>query len=229
MELTKRLKRIASYVPKGNIVADVGTDHGYIPIYLVISGISPFVYAMDIRKGPLEKAKHNIQSYHIENSVETILSDGLKELGNRKVDTLIIAGMGGMLIHKILTEEQDKLKDIAHLILSPHLDVEQVRRTVHQLGFYITQEDFIEEDGKFYPIINCKHGEEHYTDLEYQYGKALVKESHKTYLSYLRHILDQNNKLIDKLKKTGTPSSLKRLQELGQVSDHIMEVIRWLQ
>lgn len=229
MELTKRLKTIASYVPKGNIVADVGTDHGYIPIYLVKNGISPFAYAMDIRKGPLEKANTNIKLYGAENSVETILSDGLRELGNRKVDTLIIAGMGGMLIHKILVEEQDKLKDIPTLILSPHLDVEQVRRTVHQLGFYIVQEDFLEEDGKFYPIILCRHGEEHYTDLEYQYGKAFVSTSYRTYKSYLSFVLAQNNKLCSQLKKTGTPSSLKRFQELEQVSKDIMEVIKWLQ
>lgn len=228
MELTKRLERIANYVPIGNIVADVGTDHGYIPIYLVMKGISPKAYAMDIRKGPLEKAKENITFYKVENYVEVILSDGLKELNNRQVDTLIIAGMGGMLINKILTDGQNKLQDIPNLILSPHLDTDQVRRKVHQLGYSITQEDFLKEEGKFYPIIICQHGEEHYNDLEYEYGKSLVNSCHKTYQSYLNLLFIQNNNLIEKLQNTKTPSSLKRLIELEKVSKDISEVIKWL-
>lgn len=228
MELTKRLKTIAQYVQKGNVIADVGTDHGYIPIYLAINDIVSKAYAMDVREGPLAKAKQNIDLYGVTDKVETILSDGLKELGNRKVDTLIIAGMGGMLIHKILSEEQIKLKEIPNLILSPHLDVEQVRRTVHQLGYRILQEDFIEEEGKYYPIIICQHGQQHYTDLEYAYGKGFVDSCRTTYELYLKSIINQNNKLINKLTKSATPSSLERIKELEKKSQMISEVIKWL-
>lgn len=228
MELTKRLETIANYVPKGNIIADVGTDHGYIPIYLIKEGISPKAYAMDISKGPLEKAKNNIEAYNVNNYIEPILSDGLKALGDRKVDTLIIAGMGGMLIKKILLEEQVKLKSIPNLILSPHLDVEEVRRTVHQLGYSINLEDFIKEDNKYYPIIFCSHGTEHYTDIEYKYGKSLVPSCHKTYKEYLQGMLYNNNNLKETLLESGTPSSLARFNELNLESKDLMEVIKWL-
>lgn len=229
MELTKRLKRISEYVNRGNTVADIGTDHGYIPIYLALNGIVTKAYAMDINKGPLGKAKNNIHMYGVENVVETILSDGLKQLYNKKVDTVIIAGMGGMLIKKILEDSKDILLNIQKLIISPHLDAQQVRRTVHKLGFKIETEDFIEDEGKHYLILVCVKGAEAYDkSIEYKYGKEINKESVAVYKEYLKRQLEINNKVLDKLKNNKAVEAINRLNQLQTENSEIDEVIKWL-
>lgn len=229
MELTKRLERIASYVPQGTIVADVGTDHGYIPIYLVKENLSPKAYAMDIGKGPLKKAEKNIKAHGLEEMIETILSDGLQQLGDRKVDTLIIAGMGGMLIEKILMEGKDCLKNIPNLVLSPHLDIQAVRKVVHKMGYEISFEDFLREGQQFYPIIVCHHGIEKYeNEIEYKYGKKLIESCHMEYREYLQMLKMQNLNLMKNLLEKNTPASIKRYKELQEDSDMISEVAKWL-
>ncbi|PKM52363.1 MAG: hypothetical protein CVV02_01020 [Firmicutes bacterium HGW-Firmicutes-7] len=229
LELTKRLERIASYVPQGDIVADVGTDHGYIPIYLVKKDISVKVYAMDIAKGPLEKAEKNIEESGVQEAVETILSDGLKQLGDREVDTLIIAGMGGMLIKKILSEGKHYLENIPRLILSPHLDIEVVRKEVHKLGYKITLEDFIREGQKFYPILVCDHGKEKYKkEVEYKYGKSLIESSHMEYREYLQVLIMKNMELKRQLLLKNTLASRIRIMQLDKESETICEVGKWL-
>ena len=102
MELSKRLAAVAAMVTKGNIVCDVGCDHGYVSIYLVREKISPRVIAMDVRPGPLAQAKEHILMYGLSDYIETRLSDGVDALNEGEADTLILAGMGGRLMEGIL-------------------------------------------------------------------------------------------------------------------------------
>ena len=99
MELSIRLKTVAEAVTKGNRVADVGTDHGYVPIYLVKNNLSPAGIAMDVNKGPLEKAQEHIREEKLGGKIATRLGNGLAPLEPGETDTVIIAGMGGDLIH----------------------------------------------------------------------------------------------------------------------------------
>ena len=105
MELSKRLTKVASLVTEGASVADIGTDHGYIPIYLIENQIAARAIALDINKGPLERARMHIVGHGLKGQIETRLSDGLKEVKPGEVDTMIAAGMGGGLVIKILREE----------------------------------------------------------------------------------------------------------------------------
>ncbi|MBC7959710.1 MAG: SAM-dependent methyltransferase [Vallitaleaceae bacterium] len=229
MELTKRLEAIASHVKPGSIVADVGTDHGYIPIYLVKKGLVKMAYAMDINSGPLLKAEQNILAHGLKDFIETILSDGLLELSNRDVDTVIIAGMGGMLIKKILEEAAPHLKYIPNLILSPHLDVEAVRRTVHELGYCIEEEDFIKDEEKYYGILVCKHGQERYlTDLEYRYGKKLLFQKNQVYSTYLTDQMMGKESILKQLQSAATPASQLRYEKIRCELADLSEVIRCL-
>ena len=104
MELSKRLKAVAELVTPGMRLADVGTDHGYIPIYLTEAGVIPSAIAMDINKGPLERAKEHIREHGLEGKIQTRLSDGLKNLQMNEADCMIAAGMGGGLVIRILSE-----------------------------------------------------------------------------------------------------------------------------
>ena len=109
--LSKRLEQVASMVTKGNIIADIGTDHGYVPIYLVEKGICPKAYAMDINQGPIESAIKNIENYGLSEKIQAIKSNGLEKLEPEKADTIIIAGMGGELIVNILENGLAKLEN----------------------------------------------------------------------------------------------------------------------
>ena len=155
MNLSKRLKTVADCVTPGNVVADVGTDHGYIPIYLASHGISPHVIAMDVNEGPLSTAGRNISLNNVDNLVSTRLSDGLKELGPHEADTVIISGMGGLLTVRILKDDMDKVRSLKELILSPHSDWDVVRHFLHDEGMMITDEHMVIDDGKYYVVMKA--------------------------------------------------------------------------
>ena len=206
--LSKRLKTVAFLVTRGNTVADIGTDHGYVPIYLVEEKISPFVYAMDVNEGPLNKARENIKKHDLDDLIEPILSDGFDEFGDRKTDTVIIAGMGGDLIVDILTRA--KSYNFRELVLSPHKRVDLVRKFLCDSGYQIVDEKLIEEDGKFYPIIKgVLTGEnEKLNDTQLEFGPFLLETKDETLRGFLeielqkfsriKSGLDREDKELDK-------------------------------
>ena len=117
MQLSKRLLAVSEMVTSNSRLADIGTDHGYIPIYLIENKRVPRAIAMDVNKGPLNRAKENIEHHGLENYIETRLSDGAAALHSGEVDAVVIAGMGGGLVMKILTEGSGVLKSVKELIL----------------------------------------------------------------------------------------------------------------
>ena len=119
LNLSDRLRLIAGLIKKGSKVADIGTDHGYLPIFLVKSGITDRVIAMDVRKGPLKKAEDNTRAFCVSDQIELRLSDGLAALEKGEADTVTISGMGGRLIQSILTNGMEKLDKSTRLIVSP--------------------------------------------------------------------------------------------------------------
>lgn len=156
MELSKRLLAVAGLVTEKNTVCDVGCDHGYVPVYLVQEGISPKVIAMDVNKGPLERAREHIACSKLGAYIETRLSDGLAALLKGEAQTLIIAGMGGRLMVRILEEGWEKAASMEELILQPQSDIAFVRQFLRKKGFAATAEDMVLEDGKYYPMMKVK-------------------------------------------------------------------------
>ena len=153
MVLSKRLEAVAAFVDKGMSAADVGTDHAYVPIALVERGICPFAIAMDVKPGPLERAGENIAAHHLTGKISTRLSNGLEALAAKEADCVIISGMGGSLILKILQEAGSLLYTLKTLILSPQSDPEKVREWLWERGFGFADEVMVEEDGKFYVVM----------------------------------------------------------------------------
>ena len=151
--LSGRMQAVAAMVTVGNRVCDVGCDHGFVPIYLIEQGISPGVLAMDVGIGPLSAAKEHIAERGLESVVETRLSDGLHNYIIGEADTLICAGMGGRLMMRILTDNRKKTESFEELILQPQSEIEQFREWLRGQGYCITDENMIEEDGKFYPMM----------------------------------------------------------------------------
>lgn len=229
MELTNRLKKIANFVDQGSIVADIGTDHGYIPIYLAQKGISKKIYAMDIHRGPLGKAIINIERNQVSEYVIPLLSDGILQLEDLSVDTIIIAGMGGMLIKKILLEGKKKLEKINKLILSPHLDTYQVRLSIHDLGYRIINEDLVFEDGKYYPVIVAVKGREKYErEMDYRFGKCLIDEKHFLLKDLLEKNKEEYLEILYRLKGLDNKNTNERKHEIEEKIAEIEEVMKCL-
>lgn len=157
--LSDRLQAIADMVTAGNRVCDVGCDHGFVPIYLIRQGISPKVIAMDVNEGPLKCAREHIEEYGAGAYIETRLSDGLRSFREGEADSLICAGMGGRLMMRILQEDAAKTASFKEMILQPQSELQQFRCFLRKQGYLIVDENMIEEDGKFYPMMKAVRGE----------------------------------------------------------------------
>ena len=187
--LSDRLQIIAKMVSPGRRVADVGTDHAYVPIELVGSGKCPYALAMDIKKGPLEAAAGHISEEGLGSRIECRLSDGLEQYTCGEADSFIIAGMGGELIVRILADGIGKLADGNELVLCPHTHVREVREFLCGNGFEITDEEMVCEDGKFYSVIQCVfHSDRRQyilNDTELDFGRILIQKKHPVLIKYL--------------------------------------------
>ena len=224
MKLSKRLETIASFVCKGSIIADIGTDHGYIPIRLVQDGICPRAYAMDVRKGPLERAAAHVEEYGLSKQIVLRLSDGLQRLEPGEADTVIIAGMGGELICRIL-EAGDHVRDsVSSWILSPQSELGSVRRYLEQKGFSIRREAMVKEDGKYYTILEAEKGRMSLVKpWYYEYGECLIRERDPVLSEYLEKELASIRAIRSSLEGKETKSAASRRRELEDMEKMIEE------
>ena len=184
--MTPRLMAAASFVEQGSTICDVGTDHAYIPIWLVLSGICPKAIAMDVRKGPLSRAKENIEKSGGETKIATRLSDGLLALCKKEADTVIIAGMGGILINRILKDGAAHWDTVKHFILQPMTAIEETRKFLSENHFLIQDECLAKEDDKIYHVLSVVRGEMPITrEIDYYIGKRLIKNKDPLLPRYL--------------------------------------------
>ena len=201
MKLSKRLELVASYVPDNSNVIDVGCDHAYLSIYLASNKKNINILATDIKKGPLESAKVNIKKYKVEDKIKLELKDGITNL-NKNIDTVIISGMGGILITNILKKEE--LKNVKTLILSPNNDFEIVRKHLKKIGFYIEKEKLITDKNITYLVLMAKKGSKKQISL---FGKLNNKDLETIYYFNKRSL---NNKNI--IKKLPNKYIIKKLK-----------------
>ena len=212
MELSIRLKTVAEAVTKGNRVADVGTDHGYVPIYLVKNNLSPAGIAMDVNKGPLEKAQEHIREEKLGGKIATRLGNGLAPLEPGETDTVIIAGMGGDLICKILKAKPEFLIEGKEFILQPQSEWFKVRRLLKEYHYQIEKEWFLKEDGKYYVIIKAepawtqpqrlKHQQPSIQSIYEQYGKYLIETKNPVLKEYLKKEITKKESIAAELKQS---------------------------
>lgn len=277
MELSKRLASAAGMITAGNALVDVGTDHAWLPVWLVTNGICPYAVAMDVRPGPLERAKQHIHEYGLEDRIETRLSDGLMALvpdlvpesglvsgehgetvsgtgfrnrlsgpgqeydGNKAEGrwgrgqwTLVIAGMGGPLMEKILVRGKAVLPLFSEAVLQPQSDLPHFRRFLGRAGFSVIQEKMVIEEGKFYPMMKVllpeadsmdeyagqtqerlRSGEEEspYT-LEELFGPFLLAERNPALKEYLERERQISGRILQNLEHAGSASGARRRKEI---------------
>lgn len=184
--MNNRLRKICDFVEKNSIVADIGTDHGIVPIYLSESGISKKIIATDISANSLSKLDEKLIYNDSIKNIETRVSDGLDCILEYEVDTLIISGMGGILVKNILEKNLKVAKSIRTLILSPNNSLDLLRKFLYDNGFCIVDEEDVFENGKYYQILKVKLGKDFYNnEIEYIFGKHILSKKSSNLYEFL--------------------------------------------
>ncbi len=224
MELSKRLQAVADFVTPGFSVADIGTDHGYLPIFLVSSGSAPSAVAMDINRGPLNRAKTHIKEYGLEDKIVTRLSDGIDALLPLEAECVVIAGMGGGLMIHILEQDPENTRKVKEWVFEPQSETERFRRFLWKHDFRMIKEDMVEEDGKFYPVIKAGKAakpdacdpQEAWTDTAFRYGGLLLEMQHPVLKQYLLQEKSVKESILRSLRGKNGGRVLSRMEEVEQ-------------
>lgn len=222
----QRLKTIINFIDHNSIVADIGTDHGVVPIYLVEENIAKKVIATDISKPSLEKLKNKLQDKSGSLNIETRCSDGLESILPFEVDTIVISGMGGVLIEEILSHSINIAKTANRIILQPNNGADHLRRWLLNNGFYIVEEKDLYENKKYYTVLSVQTGiERTYSDKEYLYGRRLIESQSPVLFQYLKSLQKEKEIILSKLIKVGSSSAETRIDELKKEIKEIEEVL----
>ncbi len=249
--LSRRLLTIAGMVTEGSRLADIGTDHALIPVRLLMEGRIRYAYCCDIGRGPLLRAEQHIREWKVEDRAETRLSDGLAALTPGEADSVLIAGMGGLLIEKILRDCDSRrgedgstfLGTVREWILSPHSEWDAVRKYLCSSGRCITEERFLKEDGKFYVVIRAVPGD---GELPYEaaagaglspetaehYGPLLCLHPEPVFTEYLetekkkRQMIREKLERAEQLSGGSSDSRMSRFSELDHEEQMIEEALK---
>ena len=224
VRISKRLMTAASLVTEGYTLADVGTDHGYIPIYLLEQKKIPSAIAMDINSGPLKRAEEHIRLYGMEAYIQTRLSDGVEALKSGETDAILIAGMGGGLVMHILKEGERVCQAAKELILQPQSELERVRYFLREEGYEIFAEEMVLEEDKFYPMMKVRYtGDQSFgRDLDLMklfnlYGEFLLKNQHPVLKIYLEKEKTLFTKIRSNLEKQPVSENIhRRMEEVNE-------------
>ena len=225
--LSARLACVASLVPAGARVADIGSDHAYLPAALVLDGKIDFAIAGEVVKGPYENAVHEIKDHQLEGRVIPRLADGLAAIEPAdKVDTITIAGMGGSLIASILEKDKNKLTGIKRLVLQPNVGESQFRAWLMHNHYQIMTEKIIEEDNHIYEIIVAEPSVVpfRYSKYELDFGPFLLENKGPIFKKKWQEYLQREAHVIDQMQKAQQPP-VKKINEINQFLSQVKEAI----
>ena len=225
--LSARLACVASLVPAGARVADIGSDHAYLPAALVLDGKIDFAIAGEVVKGPYENAVREIKDHQLEGQVIPRLADGLAAIEPAdKVDTITIAGMGGSLIASILEKDKNKLTGIKRLVLQPNVGESQLREWLMNNHYQIMTEKIIEEDNHIYEIIVAEPSVVpfRYSKYELDFGPFLLENKGPIFKKKCQEYLQREAHVIDQMQKAQQPP-VKKINEINQFLSQVKEAI----
>ncbi len=226
LKLSKRLDVIAGLVEDAKVVADIGTDHGYIPNYLVENGLAEMVYATDISADSLQK---NVDMVKLRGNSEKIISlvgDGLVPVEGRDVDTVIIAGMGGLLMKNILEKSSDFVKGVRRFILQPQSSTYELREYLYSHEYKIIREVMVEDSNKLYEVLLVEQGHmELEAELHLKYGKNLLLDCDGVFLKYIKREYDNTTLILEKLSENSSEKSEAKIAELKLVQRELGDIL----
>lgn len=226
MKLTPRLQVIADFVQNNSIAADIGTDHGYIPVYLVREKNCSKVIATDVNPGPLDNAKGYIEKCGLMDKIETRLGNGLKPIKSKEVDVAIIAGMGGHLIIDILNDNLNITRSIDKFVLQPMVAAEELRKFIYENGMRIVDEKLAKEKDKMYEIFTVVHGKDEIEDsLYFEIGKKLIENKDELLEEFILRKVKEAEKISKILEKSQSQEGLNRYYALQKRYKSLLGVL----
>lgn len=232
MELSKRLEFIANHIDRVIALSDIGTDHGYIPLYALRKGLCEKAIASDINKDPLDKAKLNALLEGMGDELEFRLGGGLEPLKDGEVQAAVIAGMGGNLIRDILEKDLSKIDNIDYLILQPAQNPEVLREYLYTNDYEIIAEDLCKDEGKYYELFKVKRKSGENTGLDkiyYEVSPKLLMSKHPLMKEYLESKLESYSKILGFVtEEVGSDSAEVRKSELEEKIAVISSMINFL-
>lgn len=198
-KLSKRLERVSNYIISNGILADIGSDHAYLPCFAIEQGLSLKAIAGEVVEGPYQSAKTNVAERNLSSQVDVRLGSGLTVLSKGEADSITICGMGGTLISQILEDGKDKLSGNERLILQPNINAESIREWLKKNHWKLVAEEILEEDEKIYEILVAENGDTAIlSEEELLMGPFLIKEKNQTFfkkwsseLVHLKNILER--------------------------------------
>ncbi|MCR2820417.1 tRNA (adenine(22)-N(1))-methyltransferase [Lederbergia panacisoli] len=204
-KLSKRLETVTSFIHKGMRIADIGSDHAYLPCYSINKGIASFAIAGEVVEGPYQSALHQVASSGLTDRIHVRKGDGLEVIDPNEVDCIIIAGMGGTLISDILERGKEKLEGVKRLILQPNIGTENVRKWLYDHEWQLVDEQLVEEDGKFYEVLVADVGDPAipYKELkkELLLGPFLLRNKNEAFFKKWKMELNQWKRILNELDK----------------------------
>ncbi|KGR78520.1 tRNA (adenine(22)-N(1))-methyltransferase [Ureibacillus manganicus] len=215
-KLSKRLETVASFVPTGAVIADIGSDHAYLPCYLINNKIAKKAIAGEVVKGPFESAVRQVREEGLIHKISVRLADGLEAIEDGdKVDTITIAGMGGPLIVSILEKQPEALKNVTRLILQPNIHAKVIREWAMKNNWALLDEVILEEDAKIYEILVLQRGEMNLTEQELLLGKHLMNEKSDVFIKKWQREIDNLKRVLSSLEGAeSTPDVVAKREEI---------------
>jgi tRNA (adenine22-N1)-methyltransferase len=233
-KLSLRLGAVAKYVPNGSKVADIGSDHAYLPCYLVKNNEVTFAIAGEVVAGPYQSAKKNVQAEGLEDTVSVRMGDGLEVIEPDEVDCITIAGMGGTLITNILDAGKQKLGSVTRLVLQPNINAMAIRQWFMENGWQLLAEEILEEDGKIYEVLVGEKGrpekpyDKEQIEMELLLGPFLKKQKNQAFIK--KWNLEKKNwqRIYQQLEGSAEPTAetLAKKQELLFKIQLVEEVLK---
>ena len=226
-KLSKRLEMVASFVPTGAIVADIGSDHAYLPCYLIHKGIASHAVAGEVVKGPYESAVRHVRTEGLTEKITVRMADGLAAVEESdKVSTVTIAGMGGPLIVSILEKHPQALKTVTRLILQPNIHAKAIREWALGHGWALQDEVILEEDGKVYEVLVLQRGPMKLTEAEIILGPKLMASKSPVFIEkWSREVANWKRVQQAITAAESTPENEAKHQELGHLIELVQEAI----
>ncbi|MFE8695407.1 tRNA (adenine(22)-N(1))-methyltransferase [Cytobacillus sp. FJAT-53684] len=231
-KLSQRLEAVASYIPEGSKMADIGSDHAYLPCHVVKKGVVPFAIAGEVVEGPYQSAKRQVAMEGLEEEIIVRKGNGLEVINDEEIDCITIAGMGGALIASILEDGKDKLGPTKRLILQPNISAISIRKWLLENGWELMAEEILEEDDKVYEILVAEKGDPYrpYKELhkELLLGPLLVEQNSAVFRNKWKSELDNWQRIVSQLEKAAESEEtsqkrkelIEKIQMVGEVLNH---------
>jgi len=223
LKLNKRLSLVAEKVLSvgANAILDVGCDHAFLDIYLVQQNQNIRAVASDIHEGPIAIAKENIQKYGLSDVIETRVGAGIQTI-DKEIDTIVISGMGGLNMIGILKYYPNLLKNVKWIILSPNNYPIEVREQISKLGFYLYDEDLVEERNFIYPVMVFQKGKKYYPRKSFIFSPILLEKKPPLFQKYLKDSKNQKEHICQVMPKKYFQKRWKLKREVKEI-DKILE------